>query len=72
MWSWIYRLRYNYAKYRPTSDGVHSIVKEKHKKDVRLLDGDVTVYGIFREKKGNIAQIVKFDESTSAKCWKLE
>ncbi|KIM29035.1 hypothetical protein M408DRAFT_329064 [Serendipita vermifera MAFF 305830] len=36
--------------------------EEKHKKDVRLLDGDVTAYGIFRRDTGKIADIVKFAE----------
>lgn len=35
--------------------------EEKHKQDVRILDNDVSVYGVFREDKGNIAHIVKHD-----------
>lgn len=31
-----------------------------HKLDVRILDGDVTTYGIFRRDKSKIAEIVKF------------
>ncbi|KAG8797562.1 hypothetical protein FRC17_007714, partial [Serendipita sp. 399] len=37
----------------------------KHKKDLLILDGDVPVYGILRENKSKIAEVVKFNEDSA-------
>ncbi|KAG8825799.1 hypothetical protein FRC19_010439 [Serendipita sp. 401] len=47
-----------------TFSRTYIITKEqKHKKDLVILDGDVPVYGILRENKSKIAEVIKFDEN---------